>query len=232
MSAPKRGSKATDSANADDNESPGVLALIAAIQDGSLNGKTMEAAGRRACVEHLAAEGYSVVETAGVLRVSERTVARDRAAIAEANALRHDPHLAGRIAGRLLREAEACVSRIRRATRAADTPASAKVQGEQACWQIVGDLSARLQSLGYLPTAAQQVQAQVAHHAVVELPSAAAMEAELQRLAAMGEELLSGRPDLTEHVERVRQDIQKLRLSDQVGLVRQSLTQEIPHEPR
>lgn len=215
----------------DAGDSPGVLALIAKIQDGALSGKTMDVRDRRACVEHLAAEGYSIAETVGVLRVGDRTVSRDREANAETNALRHDPRLAGQLAGRLLREAETCISRMRRAVRATDTPAATKVDAEHRCFQVLDALAVRLQSLGFLPTAAHQVQASVAHSVAPAIPSAAEMTAELERLDRIRRDLLlPDRPELDQQFALARGDVAALHAHERVRQVTQTLEQEIQHE--
>ena len=98
-----------------------VLELIRQIKSGSLDPRQLAAAERQACVMHLSAEGLSGPEIVQVLKRSDRTIARDRKAIQEANALQQDPRFAGEMAGVLINEAEACISHIRRAVRAGDT---------------------------------------------------------------------------------------------------------------
>lgn len=161
--------------------SRGVLEIIRAIKSGELAPNQLSTQDRQACVMHLGLEGLSVPEIAQVLKVSDRTIARDRKAIQEANALEHDPKLAGLFAGRLASEAESCINRIRRVTRDRDTPPAVKVEGERLCYEIVDKLTQRLQSLGYLPTAAQQIQADLTHH-LGEPMSPQQMIAEIQRL--------------------------------------------------
>ena len=106
-----------------------VLELIRQIKAGSLDPQNLAAAERQACVMHLSAEGLSVPEIGQVLKRSDRTIARDRRAIQEANALQQDPKFAGEMAGILLSEADACISRMRRAVRAVDTPAAVRGDG-------------------------------------------------------------------------------------------------------
>ena len=142
----------------------GVLEMIRQIKTGALDPKALSTEDRQTCVMHLGSEGLSVPEIAQVLKRSERTIARDRKAIQEANAIEHDPKLAGQFAGRLVAEAETCIARIRRVTRDKDAPHAVKVDGEKGCYEILSDLTSRLQSLGYLPTAAHRIQADLTHN--------------------------------------------------------------------
>jgi len=159
----------------------GVLEVIRAIKIGGLDPKRLSLEDRQACVMHLGLEGLSVPEIAQVLNVSDRTVMRDRKALQRANAIEHDPKLAGQFAGRLAIEAEACISRIRRVTRDKEALYAVKVDGEKACFEIVDKLSQRLQSMGFLPTAAQQIQADLTHHAG-DLMGLVEIRAETERL--------------------------------------------------
>ncbi len=141
-----------------------VVEIVRALRSGDLAGKSLAPGDRRRCVEHLSAEGCSVVEISDILRVNERTVHRDRKAIREANALTVDPAFAGQMAGTLLGTAEQAMTRIRRFARDRETPAAIKIDAERQCWTITRQLVDTLQSLGYLPRAAQRVDAALTHH--------------------------------------------------------------------
>jgi DNA-directed RNA polymerase specialized sigma24 family protein len=156
-----------------------VLDLIVDIKQGATDPRLLPPQDRQACVVHLTAEGLSVPEIAQFLKRNDRTITRDRKAIQEAAALAHDPALAGRVAGQLVSEATLCIDRIRRVSRDRETPPAVKVDAERSCFTILSDLVQRLQSLGYLPTAAQRMDLT---HSVGELPSVDSLEAELTRL--------------------------------------------------
>ncbi len=163
----------------------GVLDAIREIKSGDLDPKSLEAEDRRGCVAYLAAEGLSVPEIARLLRTSDRTVRRDRVAIREEGALERDPKLAGQVAGRLVAEADLCVQRIRRATRDRDTPHAVRVDGERACFQILSEMTQRLQGLGFLPSAATRIEASVT---AVEAPSFDELSSEILRLRGVAED--------------------------------------------
>lgn len=140
-----------------------IIDLIRAIQANEIRGQALSAEDRRRTVEHLWAEGYGVSETAQVLGISERTIQRDRRVIREANAIERSPGLVSEVVGNLSRQAESSISRLRRLSRDRETPHSVKVDCEKACWAVSREFVESLQSLGYLPTSAQQVQATVLH---------------------------------------------------------------------
>jgi hypothetical protein len=169
----------TPAANAPAAEERSVLDLILLIKQGATDPRLLPALDRQACVVHLTGEGLSVPEIAQFLKRNERTITRDRKAIQEAAALAHDPALAGRLAGQLVSEAALCIDRIRRVSRDRETPPAVKVDAERSCFQILSELIQRLQTLGYLPTAAQHL---ALTHSVGELPTLDSLDSELIRL--------------------------------------------------
>ena len=145
MSPPDGVKPESTRATAEHDDKPTVLSVIRGLQSGTASPNNISISDRRACVEHLGAEGYSLVEIAEILKVAERTVARDRRAIHEANAIQRDPRLVEEIVGRLAREAELSISRMRRIAREKTTPASVKVDAEHRCYEVFGDLVRSLQ---------------------------------------------------------------------------------------
>lgn len=160
-----------------------VIALIRAIRDGSTAPTSLAPEDRRRCVEHLTAEGYSVVEIGEILATSERTIARDRAALRQENAIERRPDLLPETVGRLMQEADQSIGRIRRAARDRQARPGERVEAEYTAWRIARELTERLQSLGYLPTSATQVSADLIHHHQVDgLPDFAQLQEELDRV--------------------------------------------------
>ena len=145
-----------------------VLTLIRGLQNGSLNPTSLMARDRRLCVEHLTAEGYSSAEIAEILKVADRTIARDRTAIRQSNSVEANPELLHQMVGALLKEADTCISRIRRAVRGNDGQACDKIEAEKTIWGIMRDLVQSLQRLGHLPTAPQMIHGHLSHHITAE----------------------------------------------------------------
>ncbi len=139
------------------------ITLIRELQSGTLSPTALTHETRRACVEHLTAEGYSVAEVAEFLKVSTRTVSRDLALIREVNAIEQDPALGGQFVGELMAQARQSIARLRRITRERDCPHATRVEAERSAWTIIRELGEILQRLGYLPTAAQEIHADLTH---------------------------------------------------------------------
>lgn len=170
-----------------EDEKPTVLETIRRLHDRSLTGKNLATDDRRAVVEHLSSDGMSVAQIAEILKVSERTVARDRKAIQQAHALEARPELIPQMVGRLVREAELSVGRIRTAARDKGADPGIRVDAEHRCYLIVSDMVHRLQQLGYLPTAAQRLEANLSH-SLDGLPSAGDLQFEIQRLRVVSKD--------------------------------------------
>jgi hypothetical protein len=162
----------------------GVLEIIREIKSGMLNPRNLGQDERRLCVAHFRSEGLSVPEIAQIIRVSDKTIQRDRRAISESNAIKPDPKFAAQYAGHLAAEAEACATRIRRVTRDKKAPHSVKVDGERACFEIFDRLGQRLQSMGFLPQATQRVEADLTHN-LGDLSSITDLKNELERLESV-----------------------------------------------
>lgn len=164
-----------------------VFDVLRDIKNGVLDTANLSADDRRLCVAQLVGEGLSVGEIAQVLRVSTRTVTRDRQAIHEQNAIEPDSRLGYLFAGRLAAEYEATSARIRRVTRDKDTPPAVKIDGEYKCYDMFDRLVQRLQSIGLIPTAAQRVQSDLTHN-LGDLSSMADLRNEVLRLETIERE--------------------------------------------
>jgi transposase-like protein len=160
------------------------IELLRKIESGSMDPKAISAAERRQLVAFLMGDGYSTAETAQILGVNDRTIERDKKTIRESNAIARDPKLVGQMVGRLYGEAELSIQRIRKAVRDKKVSPAVKIEAEHRCYQIVSDLTQSLQRLGYLPTAARKVEADLTHH-VAELPDLNSIQAEIRRIKAV-----------------------------------------------
>lgn len=164
-----------------------VFDVLRDIKNGVLDTSNLSADDRRLCVAQLVGDGLSVGEIAQVLRVSTRTITRDRQAIHEQNAIEPDPRLGYLFAGRLAAEYEATSARIRRVTRDKETPPAVKIDGEYKCYDMFDRLVQRLQSIGLIPTAAQRVQSDLTHN-LGDLSSMADLRNEVLRLETIERE--------------------------------------------
>ena len=194
-----------------------VLSIMRDIQQGALAPRSLGVEDRRRCVEHLTGEGYSLAEIAEILKVAERTIARDRSAVRRSNAIERDEDITGEMVGQLVTQADTTINRIRRITRDSDTPPATRIEGEKACWVIRSDLIQKLQSLGYLPNAPQEIRGQMTHQ-VEHLPAFGQMNEEVTRL-----ELI-----VNQHVLAGDQDQQPL--LEQLALVKDQVARGVLHE--
>jgi transposase len=157
------------------------LDILQGIKTGTVDPASLLPFQRKLLVRFLVAEGQSTAEIAHLLKVSDRTIERDKQAIREKNAISQDPELANIIAGRLVDEAQICIQRIRKFERDTNCPPAARIEGERGCFHIVNSLAERLQSMGYLPIAAKKLEADLVHHMDNTL-SLAEIGSEAQRL--------------------------------------------------
>lgn len=195
-----------------ESESPSALALIRQIQSGQVNPKTLSVESRRLCVAQLTSEGVSNSEVAEILKISDRTAARDRKTIREANAVQQDPKLLGEMVGRVIQEAETVVTHLRRVSRDKSSSAADKINAERGVWDVTRHLTQILQSLGFLPTAAHEVKAKVSY----EIGQGASVEAlltEIERVQAIHQECLPENPERASLLERTKQIVHKIVLT-------------------
>ena len=191
------------------------LSLLQKIQAGTVDPKCIRPAERRLIVSYLIADGYSTADIAQILKVSDRSIERDKKAIREANALSADPELVEQMVGRLVCEADLSIQRIRKAARDKGTPQAVKVDAEHRCYQIASDLIASLQRLGYLPIATSRLQADFTHN-IGQIPDFAQMQAEVQRLRQITGETQETGPQLTEQLNEIETQLVKVSLANKI----------------
>lgn len=184
-----------------------VVELLAQIKTGQLARSAIDAETRRECVFYMLSEGISITEMAQVLGVTDRTIRRDVQRVREENALTVDPATQNGLVGELVLQARISMERIRRVTREKDAPHAVRVDGERAVFAIQSELVQRLQSLGYLPTATQRVQADLTHH-LGDIQDLETLEVEVERLAALN----GVPPDAADKLARISHVTDRARL--------------------
>ena len=202
-----------------------VLDLIRGLQSGSTSGASLTPGDRRRCVEHLSAEGYSAAEISEIMKVSQRTIGRDRTEIRQHNALERDPKLTAEMVGYLVQQAEQGVGRIRRVIRDSRTSPGVKIDGERACWLITKELVERLQSLGYLPTAATEIRGELTHH-VQQLPGFRQMQEEVARLEVIFADKAIDQQPLLEELSVIQGEVDRGVLVERI----ESLQAKVPDD--
>lgn len=170
-----------------EQSTPSVIRLLQNIQSGQVLTTNLAVEDRRACVEHLTCEGYSINEIVEILKSSRRTVSRDREQIRVANQLKADPDFAAQRVGHLLRAADNSIERIRRAARHRDATVAERVEAERSCWLIERDVVQLLQRIGLVPMVAQKIQGDLTHRVTmpdVDLSGMPHVADQLQQLLA------------------------------------------------
>lgn len=128
-----------------------ILSLIQRIKAGQTAPTSLGAEERRRCVEVLRVEGYTIPEIAQILKRNEKTIRRDIEKIRDEHALNPDPHLARRLVGEVVQDADASINRLRRIARETGASPLERATAESMAWKVRRDCTQLLQSLGYLP---------------------------------------------------------------------------------
>ena len=163
------------------------IAILRDIQHGTLSPKSLPGDTRRACVEHLIAEGYCAAEVAEILEVSTRTAFRDLSRIRQAHALERNPQVQNELVGQVVLQGRHAIARLRRIGRDRATPAATKVEAELGAWRVTKEQTELLQRLGILPLAAQEIRADLTHR-VEEVPTSSQLRQELESLQEIWKE--------------------------------------------
>jgi len=207
------------------------LSLLQKIQAGTMDAKSIRPVERRMIVGYMMTDGYSTADIAQILKVSDRSIERDKKTIREENAIAPDPKFPGQMAGRLVFEAELSIQRIRKTTRDKDATASAKIDAEHRCFQIINEMIASLQRLGYLPIATPRLQADITH-SIGQVPELSQIELEFQRLKLISGENQGTNPQLMERLNLLQTKIVKAGLVNELQEVSTLITgKEDQNEP-
>jgi precorrin isomerase len=107
------------------------LALLQKIKDGQFEANSIGKAERKLLVRFLMAEGKSTAEIAHLLKVSDRTIERDKKALREEIAITKNPKLVEQMVGMLVYESELSVQRLRKVQRDKEASAADKIEAER-----------------------------------------------------------------------------------------------------
>jgi len=201
------------------------ITLVRDLQSGMISATSLSTEARQVCVEYLGNEGYSVGEIAEILKISIRTVHRDRDQIKAAHAVSFTPDMVEQQVGQLLQHADQAIQRFRRIAREKDCPHAARVEAVRGTWTVVKELTELLQHLGYLPTAAHQIRADLTHH-MDEPPSFDQMQMEVARLELVIEQSGTADDKLGQQLCQLKANLNQLVLSGQIAQITDTLAKE------
>ena len=150
--------------NQDLPEEKSVLSLIQEINDGMLNPKTLTQELRQDCVEALLFEGYTEIQIAQILQRSEKTIYRDVQAIRERNSLVPNIKFITQFIGSLVKKGLAHHDYLVRLSNGNSVSDADKIHARTAAWNILNELSERLQTIAYLPLKPKEITGDIYHH--------------------------------------------------------------------
>ncbi len=157
------------------------IALLRDLQSGKLSAENISKDSRQMIVEHLSSEGYSAGHIAEICKISQRTIHRDRDDIRKKNAVSRDPEFTAKQVGQLMHRADQAVGSLIRISKDNACPYSTKVHAISETWNIIKELNQVLQSVGYLPNTALQINANV-DHTFSEPPTFEQLKCEIETL--------------------------------------------------
>ena len=197
-----------------------VYKILKQIKDGALQAKELSKEMRQDCVEVLTLEGYSVPSIAQLLDRSEKTVKRDLEDIWQRNSKRPTPEIALSLIAELIEKSKSQSAHLIRIARSNEGSIQERINAERLAWEIQNQTAERLQSLGYMPTAAQKIVGDIYHHdSEEEAPKTLVqMREELLKIEKIAEE--TGSLD-----EKTKQSITLLKLKIDQAEIAQGIAQ-------
>lgn len=189
------------------------LSMLQQIQSGAIDIKSLSKSDRLRIVRFLLADGYGTPQIALMLKVSDRTIERDRQAIRESLALVPDPKLLEKMAGELRACAEQAVQQLLRLSNDKSTPHAVRVDAVHRAYLILSDLTQRFQALRLLPTAAHRIEADLTHH-TGEVPGFDDLRAEVDRIKTVAQEMSgSSSSELPQQLQQLEEEIVRAELA-------------------
>ena len=134
-----------------------VTALVRELHEGRVSPDELSQAMRQRCVDHLTLEGFASSEIAELIKVSERTVRRDRAAIRRDHAVEPDTRLGDELLGEFQRIILASIQRLVRLARDPETPAYARLWAEESIVRMYQRLIDTAQRMNYISTGGRRL---------------------------------------------------------------------------
>lgn len=192
------------------------LSLLKQIQQGVVDPKDIDKDARLQVVEALVFEGSSVPQIAVILKVSDRTIRRDIAAIRKQNALSPDNNWAKMFIGNMSMKAENHSSSITRLARSSKASVGEKTQAEYLAWKIAEEHTKILQTLGYLPLRPKEIVGDFRHHDEKEEDFFKNIKDQLLEIEEISEKTGKQDQDKSEQIKLLRHQIEKAEIEDNV----------------
>jgi hypothetical protein len=162
MSRPEPAASCADAATVAVNpdDPPSINAIIRAISDGVRKAQDLDPETRQDCVLALSIDGFTNEEVACLLRVSERTVTRDRKAAWKRHGLRPDRLLGDELLGEFQMHVQASLRRLSRLCNDRETAPMVRVRADEAIGRIYQRFADLVRRFSYAQDGSQRLMEQ------------------------------------------------------------------------
>jgi len=201
----------------EDHQEKPVAKILKEIADGLIKGDELSTDIRQECVEHMwLTQGYSVMDMASILNVSERTIKRDKNDIKKRNAQKPSADYALETIGELMQKATAAHEHLMRLSRSKEGSFQDKHLAGYSVGKLIMEQGKILQRMGYLPQKPMEVEEHVHHHQEEET-SVEELKEELARLEKIAAAKESIDPDISKLVEKAKQHLALAEAKSAIG---------------
>lgn len=203
-----------------------VLSILKQINSGELDPKQLNAPQRRQCVEALKIEGQSYANIAKVLEKSEKTIKRDWDEICRKNAEKPSPDYALRLIAQAMMKLQAKEDYLTRLASSKEGSMQEKAQAMYYASRVLLETYQLLQSMGYLPKQATQIQADISYRQESETKTLPQLKEELDTIERISKERNILDEATQSKIESLRERIKTAEIANDVNKLNQTKTQE------
>ena len=200
-----------------------VLQILKEIHEGITKGNEVPTDKRQECVEYLwLTRGYTVVEMAKALDVSDRTIKRDKNEIRKRNAQKPSAEYALEKIGELIQIATSAHEHLVQLSHSSEASVQEKAQAAYYVCDAVQKQVKILQSMGYLPQKPMQIETDIYHHNEEEESPTQLKEklAKLKKLAGEGDKI---DPEVLKLIETAEKQIALAETSNTIAELEKKL---------
>lgn len=198
------------------------ISLVKAIQGGQIEAKSLPKEHRQICVDYLTNEGYSSGEISEILKVSPRTIRRDRERIRQDNAVNLDADFTGRHVGLLTQRSQHAIENLIRVSKEKGCPHFVKVKAIKETWLITRGLAQLLQSVGYLPNRTLPISSKLTDE-TYELPDLEDLTSQLATLKTSFEQAGKTNEDIAQNITDLEDVVSRLCISNRIKHVQSKI---------
>lgn len=166
--------------------------VIRDISQGVCKAEDLNASTRQECVLALSMDGLSNDEIASLLRISGRTVTRDRKAARKTHALKPDRELGDELLGELQSYVLTSVRRLSRLCNDATAPHAVRVRADEAIGRIYQRFVDQVRRFSYASTGSRRLELQAKQEQMKTAPPVAPSQSQEERFMAALKQLAFG----------------------------------------